>query len=77
MSEVDYKLLYEQMIGENEELRERLMKIALGQRLDLGTLARRGRVFVQDNYLVIMLALMVVSMLVSGLYTLYQDRRDS
>lgn len=72
MSEIDYKTLYEKLVDENEQLRMKLFKSTLKPAWSFNF--DQVRDFVYDNYLVIMVALFVLSSLVSGLYTLFKDR---
>lgn len=70
---IDYEVIANRLIIENEALRQRLNRPPI----DVGQALAKARDFVEDNYLVIMALLLVASSLVSGLYTLYQDRRRS
>lgn len=67
----DYERICKALVVENEELRRKLS----GARPHIGELAKHARDFIEDNYLVILAALFITSTIVSGLYTLYQDRK--
>lgn len=69
---VDYEEICKRLIVENEVLRQRLKRAPV----KVGPALARVRDFVEDNYLVVMAGLFITSMLVSALYTVYQDRRQ-
>lgn len=75
MSEVDYQALYKQVVEENEALRLHLLKVRYHREIALGDLALRARDFIQENYLVLLFLLFMATSVISGIYTLYQDRR--
>lgn len=74
--EVDYEAVCSRLIAENERLKQVLSKkyvplFRIGERLV------SLKEFIEDNYLVLMFLLFVVSTLATGLYTVIQDRRSA
>ena len=73
--EVDYEAVCSRLIAENERLKQVLSAkyvplFRIGERLV------SLKEFIEDNYLVLMFLLFVVSTLATGLYTVIQDRRS-
>lgn len=70
--DVDYEALCSRLIVENEQLRKLARASAMPS---LGEALEQARDFIQNNYLVLLFLLFAASSLISGLYTVYQDRR--
>ena len=71
---VDYEAVCSRLIAENERLKQVLSSkyvplFAIGDRLV------SLKEFIEDNYLVLMFALFVISALAGGIYTVISDRR--
>ena len=73
---IDFEALYDRLSEENRLLRMQLFKASTRPKIDVEQAARRTRDFITHNYLFCIFLLFVVSTCVSGLYTLYRDRRQ-
>jgi hypothetical protein len=61
MDDIDYKALYEQVVGENERLKISMLKMNNVSSLSFDAHTMNSvRSFVEENYIVIFLAMMLV-----------------
>ena len=73
---IDYEVLYNRVIAENEALRLGMFRARMQQNVPLSSRLARARDFIEDNYLVLVFALIVLSTLCSGVYVLWRDREE-
>jgi hypothetical protein len=77
--EIDYKVLYDVVQGENERLRLRIVKLrnasSLFDKIDMGQI----KTFIEENYIVILVACMVLTFarpIVTSLIRLIRSKGD-
>jgi hypothetical protein len=72
---IDYQALFEQVRLENEALRLGMLKSRLRTRVNVSQKLIGIRDFVEQNYLVLVFAVILLSTLCSGVYVLWHDKQ--